>query len=209
MSERAAIGILRRADERNKQLPRALLDALIAQSGLRGERYRLYDSGKESSDIRERCGCEGGGKGLLYGDDIAHTLNTGKDKFIYGFNAQASKTQHIGFKAEQSPALDTSKVPGVFQAFSNSCFGGCPSSETGQTLTAKGGGIGGGSNSLVNVSAVRRLTPLECERLMGLPDGYTDIPGASDSARYKSIGNGMAIPCSDYVLSVVRRMADV
>lgn len=171
-------------------MPRALLDALIAQSGLRGEGFQQGVSG----------------------DDIAHTLNTGKDKFIYGFNAQASKTQHIGFKAEQSPALDTSKVPGVFQAFSNSCFGGCPSSEIGQTLTAKGGDIGGGSNSLVNAGAVRRLrrlTPLECERLMGLPDGYTDIPGASDSARYKAIGNGMAIPCSDYVLSVARRMADV
>ena len=31
---------------------------------------------------------------------------------------------------------------------------------------------------------IRRLTPLECERLQGFPDGWTDIPGASDSARY-------------------------
>lgn len=40
---------------------------------------------------------------------------------------------------------------------------------------------------------VRRLTPLECERLQGFPDGYTDIPGASDSARYKALGNSMAV----------------
>ena len=33
---------------------------------------------------------------------------------------------------------------------------------------------------------IRRLTPLECERLQGFPDGWTDIPGASDSARYKA-----------------------
>jgi len=42
--------------------------------------------------------------------------------------------------------------------------------------------------------SVRRLTPLECERLQGVPDGWTDIPGASDSARYKALGNGVAIP---------------
>ena len=34
---------------------------------------------------------------------------------------------------------------------------------------------------------IRRLTPLECERLQGFPDGWTDIPGASDSARYKAL----------------------
>ena len=42
--------------------------------------------------------------------------------------------------------------------------------------------------------AVRRLTPLECERLMGLPDGYTDVPyrgkPAADGPRYKALGNG-------------------
>lgn len=40
---------------------------------------------------------------------------------------------------------------------------------------------------------VRRLTPLECERLQGFPDGYTAIPKASDSARYKALGNSMAV----------------
>ena len=47
---------------------------------------------------------------------------------------------------------------------------------------------------------IRRLTPLECERLQGFPDGWTAIPGASDSARYKALGNSVAIPCVDYVL---------
>ena len=47
---------------------------------------------------------------------------------------------------------------------------------------------------------IRRLTPLECERLQGFPDGWTDIPGASDSARYKALGNSVAIPCVDFVL---------
>ena len=38
---------------------------------------------------------------------------------------------------------------------------------------------------------IRRLTPLECERLQGFPDGWTDIPGASDSDRYKALGNSV------------------
>lgn len=52
----------------------------------------------------------------------------------------------------------------------------------------------------VNAHLIRRLTPLECERLQGFPDGWTDIPGASDSARYKALGNSVAIPCVDFVM---------
>ena len=48
---------------------------------------------------------------------------------------------------------------------------------------------------------IRRLTPLECERLQGFPDGWTDIPGASDSARYKALGNSVAIPCVEFTMS--------
>jgi len=47
---------------------------------------------------------------------------------------------------------------------------------------------------------IRRLTPLECERLQGYPDGWTDLPGASDSARYKALGNSVAIPCVEYIM---------
>jgi DNA (cytosine-5)-methyltransferase 1 len=46
---------------------------------------------------------------------------------------------------------------------------------------------------------IRRLTPLECERLQGFPDGWTDV-GGSDSARYKALGNSVAIPCVEFVM---------
>jgi DNA (cytosine-5)-methyltransferase 1 len=59
-------------------------------------------------------------------------------------------------------------------------------------------------------NTVRRLTPLECERLQGLPDSWTDVEfngkPAPDSKRYKAIGNGMAVPCSDFIM---RRIAEV
>ena len=38
---------------------------------------------------------------------------------------------------------------------------------------------------------IRRLTPLECERLQGFPDGWTNISGAADSARYRALGNSV------------------
>lgn len=47
---------------------------------------------------------------------------------------------------------------------------------------------------------IRRLTPLECERLQGFPDHWTELPGASDSARYQALGNSVAIPCVEFVL---------
>lgn len=47
---------------------------------------------------------------------------------------------------------------------------------------------------------VRRLTPVECERLQGFPDGWTNIEGASDAARYRALGNSIAIPPWKWVL---------
>lgn len=47
---------------------------------------------------------------------------------------------------------------------------------------------------------LRRLTPLECLRLQGLPDWWVDGAEGSDSAIYKMAGNGLAIPCAADVL---------
>ena len=55
---------------------------------------------------------------------------------------------------------------------------------------------------------IRRLTPLECERLQGFPDGWTDLPGASDSARYKALGNSVAIPCVEYIMRGIAMAAE-
>jgi DNA (cytosine-5)-methyltransferase 1 len=51
--------------------------------------------------------------------------------------------------------------------------------------------------------AVRRLTPVECERLQGFPDGYTDIQpkgkATPDGPRYKALGNSMAVPVMAWI----------
>jgi DNA (cytosine-5)-methyltransferase 1 len=46
---------------------------------------------------------------------------------------------------------------------------------------------------------VRRLTPMECERLQGFPDGYTHTPTSSDTTRYKALGNSMAVPVMRWI----------
>ena len=56
---------------------------------------------------------------------------------------------------------------------------------------------------------IRRLTPLECERLQGFPDGWTDIPGASDSARYRALGNSVAIPCVEFIMRSLKEVASL
>ncbi len=55
---------------------------------------------------------------------------------------------------------------------------------------------------------IRRLTPGECELLQGYPLGWTDLPGASDSARYRALGNSVAIPCVQYVLGGIAKFAE-
>lgn len=50
----------------------------------------------------------------------------------------------------------------------------------------------------IGASIVRRLTPMECERLQGFPDGWTD--GQADSHRYKQMGNAVAVPVVDWIV---------
>ena len=64
--------------------------------------------------------------------------------------------------------------------------------------------------SIVQGMAVRRLTPIECERLQGFPDGYTNIPWrkkeeSPDGPRYKALGNSMAVPVMQWI---GKRIAD-
>jgi DNA (cytosine-5)-methyltransferase 1 len=59
---------------------------------------------------------------------------------------------------------------------------------------------GGSTRDLLLTGAkVRRLTPMECERLQGFPDGWTAVRGLSDAARYRMIGNAVAVPVVQWV----------
>jgi DNA (cytosine-5)-methyltransferase 1 len=65
-----------------------------------------------------------------------------------------------------------------------------------------------------NQMQVRRLTPRECERLQGFPDGYTDIPwrgkpSSPDGPRSKALGNSMAVPCMRWIGERIQMFEDM
>ena len=65
-------------------------------------------------------------------------------------------------------------------------------------------GTGGGNVPMVqkqDSTTVRRLTPTECERLQGFPDGWTD--GQADSNRYKQMGNAVAVPVVSWIINAM------
>ena len=94
------------------------------------------------------------------------------------------------------------------QTFNEQSFSSYKESDKCSTLKAKAGNIGNGSECLVAEKTVRwivrRLTPVECERLQGYPSGWTDIGDwtdskgkkhkYADSPRYKALGNSIALP---------------
>lgn len=88
----------------------------------------------------------------------------------------------------------------VIEPFKQSAFGGY--SKGVGTLTYSGGSFGGGDETLIlETQKIRRLTPIECERLQGFPDNFTQIPwrgkpkeACPDSHRYCALGNSMAVP---------------
>lgn len=112
------------------------------------------------------------------------------------FIAQSFDTQ-FGSNAnvfeDQSPTLKSTQQPPSVLAFDsyNQTL-----SETSQSLRA---GTDMDKMGSVLTSTVRRLTPTECERLQGFPDGWTE--GQADSHRYKQLGNAVAVPVVDFLIS--------
>lgn len=89
------------------------------------------------------------------------------------------------------------------------------------TLRASGGDCGGGSENLIVIFRhvayyvryiLRKLTPLECERLQGFPDGWTKYGGSgveiSDKARYQALGNSLTVQCAERVFRGILAVVD-
>jgi len=71
------------------------------------------------------------------------------------------------------------------------------------TLSAHGGGRGAKTGLYEFADHIRKLTPLECERLQTLPEGWTDLPGLSNAQRYKILGNGFTVDVISHILSFI------
>jgi len=75
-----------------------------------------------------------------------------------------------------------------------------------QTIKSPSGGANESVGTVLTSMVVRRLTPIECERLQGFPDDYTRIPWKKkladecpDGGRYKALGNSMAVNCMRWI----------
>lgn len=118
---------------------------------------------------------ENGGNGIGYQENVSYTL-TGFDR-------------HAVFRRQRVDAFTTDEIAGTQSA---------RQSKDATDLILHTCELMGDKD--LPILLIRRLTPLECERLQGFPDGWTDIHGASDSTRYKALGNSVAIPCVDFVM---------
>ena len=135
--------------------------------------------------------------------DLSGTLSA-KNGQGYSLNYQNPVRVPINTAEETNPSADESPSD---TCFATSSYGGFK--EGIGTLRAQGGSNGGGSESMIVSDKspkyiVRRLTPTECERLQGFPDGWTkyghDGKEISDTRRYQMLGNSVAIPCVIFVL---------
>ena len=134
---------------------------------------------------------------------------------------QVSRDQHAVFDPNQITSLGnrSNPRPGLCHtlpakenapiAFSSKDHGADAAEELAPTLRAgthDGSHANGGCPPAVATrSAVRRLTPRECERLQGFPDDYTQVEyrgkPAADGPRYKAVGNSMAVPVVEWLFS--------
>lgn len=158
----------------------------------------------------------GGNQVPLTYQKVAGTLSPGAHAGSY--NGQDAYNDMFVVSSEIAPSLraranDPFRTDMAAYVASVDCRNGTENGDVNGTLQAKGNG--GTSYNLNNVcrerGIVRRLTPLECERLQNFPDGWTDIGAwtdekgklhkeSSDSARYKALGNSIALPPWKWVL---------
>lgn len=91
-------------------------------------------------------------------------------------------------------------------AIGTDCYNGTITGDVACTMGTPGSSVNASGPTIMHQMAVRRLTPIECERLQGFPDGYTAIPWRKkqadqcpDGPRYKALGNSMAVPVMRWI----------
>ena len=143
---------------------------------------------------------QNGGNGLGCQNELAYTL-TATDRHCIYARQRVDKFKGDEVVSTQSARQHKDATDLVVDVAGLDCHN---ATENGNLCgTLQKGTSGSSLNSIHpirNGLLIRRLTPLECERLQGFPDGWTDIPGASDSARYKALGNSVAIPCVEFIM---------
>jgi DNA (cytosine-5)-methyltransferase 1 len=118
---------------------------------------------------------------------------------LQGNGSTSQNANGSGYKEEQSFTLNRTDVHGVAHAIGFDAYNSSVTGNISKTLDT-----GSDYHHVPNVysqkMAVRRLTPVECERLQGFPDNYTNIrENCPDGPRYKAMGNSMAVPVMRWI----------
>jgi DNA (cytosine-5)-methyltransferase 1 len=138
-----------------------------------------------------------------FSQELSPTLRAemGDNQVAAAFGWQNSLHQGMSIDTI-SPTLDKSKTPAV--AFGVDMYNLTTNEDTTQTI--RNGTDIDHVGGIMSSTAVRRLTPVECERLQGFPDNYTQIPwnkkvsiDCPDGLRYKAMGNSMAVPVMNWI----------
>ena len=117
---------------------------------------------------------------------------------IQGGGTTSKSANGSGYKEEQSFTLNVIDVHGV--ATFVDTYNGTIQNGVSATITADVAGPTHSGPKIMQNMAVRRITPTECERLQGFPDGYTNIKeNCPDGPRYKALGNSMAVPVMRWI----------
>ena len=119
--------------------------------------------------------------------------------------SEKSGANGTGVSEEVSFTLNTADRHAVAVPFVCNGYGNYKHDNISKTILSKDDITS--SDLIYNGYAVRRLTPLECERLQGFPDGWTEFghdgKRISDNQRYMALGNSVAIPCVKFILEGV------
>jgi DNA (cytosine-5)-methyltransferase 1 len=112
-------------------------------------------------------------------------------------NGKRKDRPNGGLYVNETDTSNTLTVAGV-GTYAVDTYNGSIQGDVTATVTTTGGGVSSGP-SVMQSMRVRRLTPMECERLQGFPDNYTNTPTSSDTTRYKALGNSMAVPVMKWI----------
>lgn len=173
----------------------------------------ICECGEVVPSLQARMGTGGNQVPLTY-QRTTGTLSPGAHAGSY--NGQDAYNDMLFVSSEISPTLrakanDPYREDMAAYIASVDCRNFCEGGETNGTLQAKesGGQSLNLNNTVRQNMVVRRLTPLECERLQGYPDGWTNIGewrdskgklrDSADSPRYKALGNSIALPFWDFL----------
>jgi DNA (cytosine-5)-methyltransferase 1 len=149
----------------------------------------------------------GNGNGFTEGGPM-YTLNaTGVHGVAYGFEPGIAKREGNPnrFVENATPTLRAHMGDNqVATAMAVDVYNQAVDGDVTATLTSACGGTNTSGPKLMQNMAVRRLTPVECERLQGFPDNHTNIPWrkkdeSPDGPRYKAMGNSMAVPVMKWI----------